>query len=259
MPIQEVNLSSNDNRILNALFDPETLPSSVAKSKDASVIDASLPPLPTYTCSSLSLLENQQNELIGRLLNDSEREMENMWKELDDIVTRQPHYPSAYLNRAMLRRLRLESGQDGKGAGIFRRGNRDREVEMIFRDLSRAIHLSSPPSSTDAVSPFQARILRTAYSHRAYLYLKAAQTLSSHALLSGPGKDGRDVEGSNVGLNGKTKDQLEELASLDFAAAARYGDEVAREMSVRTNPYAKMCGAIVREALREERKGNEGR
>lgn len=50
------------------------------------------------------------------------------------------------------------------------------------------------------------------------------------------------------------KPELEELASRDFAAAARYGDDVAREMSVRTNPYAKMCGSIVRNALVEERK-----
>ena len=55
-------------------------------------------------------------------------------------------------------------------------------------------------------------------------------------------------------LNGLGKSELEELASKDFAAAARFGDEVAREMSVRTNPYAKMCGAIVRNALAEERK-----
>jgi hypothetical protein len=72
-------------------------------------------------------------------------------------------------------------------------------------------------------------------SHRAYLYLKAAET--------------------GISLKGQGKNALEELASTDFASAARYGDEVAREMSVRTNPYAKMCGAIVRNALAEERKG----
>ena len=55
-------------------------------------------------------------------------------------------------------------------------------------------------------------------------------------------------------LKGLEQSELEELASKDFAAAARYGDEAAREMSVRTNPYAKMCGAIVKNALREERK-----
>lgn len=82
------------------------------------------------------------------------------------------------------------------------------------------------------MSEYQAKILRTAYSHRAYLYLKAAETGAS--------------------LQGLEKSELEELASKDFAGAARYGDEVAREMSVRTNPYAKMCGAIVRNALKEE-------
>lgn len=108
---------------------------------------------------------------------------------------------------------------------------------MLFTDLSRAIHLSLPPSSpTDPVSAYQARILRTAYSHRAFLYLKASET--------------------STDLKGLGKNELEELASKDFAAAARYGDEVAREMSVRTNPYAKMCGAIVKNALREEKKGS---
>jgi len=77
-------------------------------------------------------------------------------------------------------------------------------------------------------------MLRTAYAHRAYLYLKATE--------------------AGVELHGMGKSELEELASADFAAAARFGDEVAREMSVRTNPYAKMCGAIVRNALAEERK-----
>jgi hypothetical protein len=89
-------------------------------------------------------------------------------------------------------------------------------------------------SPTAPVSEYQARILRTAYSHRAFLYLKASETGTT--------------------LRGLGKSELEELASGDFAAAARYGDEAAREMSVRTNPYAKMCGAIVKNALREERK-----
>lgn len=61
-----------------------------------------------------------------------------------------------------------------------------------------------------------------------------------------------------VEWRGKGKNELEEAASGDFAGAARFGDEVAREMSVRTNPYAKMCGAIVREAMREERRELEG-
>ena len=135
----------------------------------------------------------------------------------------------------MLRRMRIEASLQ-ESQNIFSAPKQD--IQDLFQDLSRAIHLALPASSPSApVSEYAARILRTAYSHRAYLYLKAVETATE--------------------LNGLAKSEIEELASRDFAAAARFGDEVAREMSVRTNPYAKMCGAIVRNALREERKGEE--
>ena len=133
----------------------------------------------------------------------------------------------------MLRRIKIESSLPSD-SHIFSAPESD--IEVLFTDLARAIHLSLPTSSATApVSAYQARVLRTAYSHRAFLYLKAGET--------------------GTELKGLGKSELEELASKDFAAAARYGDEAAREMSVRTNPYAKMCGAIVKNALREERKG----
>ena len=229
-------LSANDARVLNALFDPETLPSSVAKSKDASAIDPSLPPHPSISASQLSTLETQQNEIVRRISsNSSVEETEIAIIELDRVIEQEPNYASAYLNRAMLLRLKLES-QMPPSQHIFTHPTTS--IQPLFTDLSRAIHISLPSySPTAPVSPYQAKILRTAYSHRAYLYLKAAEMGTS--------------------LEGLEKSELEELASKDFAGAARYGDEVAREMSVRTNPYAKMCGAIVRNALREERKGEQ--
>ncbi|OAL01742.1 hypothetical protein IQ06DRAFT_292568 [Phaeosphaeriaceae sp. SRC1lsM3a] len=224
-------LSANDARVLNALFDPETLPSSVAKSKDASAIDNTLPPHPNIAASELSTLEAQQNDIVRRISTSSSiQEIDAAITELDRIVEEHPNYASAYINRAMLLRMKLES-QLTAAQHIFTRSTS--EVQPLFTNLSRAIHLSLPFSSPTApVSEYQAKILRTAYSHRAYLYLKAAETGAS--------------------LQGLEKSELEELASKDFAGAARYGDEVAREMSVRTNPYAKMCGAIVRNALKEE-------
>lgn len=237
MAVDTINtsLSANDARILNALFDPETLPSSVAKSKDASAIDTKLPPHPTISSSQLSVLETQQNDIIRRISGDSSADLiEAGISELDSMIASNPTYPSAFVNRAQLRRIRIEVSL-AKDAHIFTASEAD--IEALFADLSRAIHLSLPPASpTDPVSAYQARILRTAYSHRAFLYLKASET-------------GTDLKGLG-------KSELEEFASKDFAAAARYGDEAAREMSVRTNPYAKMCGAIVKNALREERKGS---
>ncbi|KAH8701193.1 hypothetical protein GQ44DRAFT_717959 [Phaeosphaeriaceae sp. PMI808] len=224
-------LSANDARVLNALFDPETLPSSVAKSKDASAIDSSLPPHPSISASKLTCLEREQDDIVRQISsNSSIQEIRAAITELDRIVRESPDYASAYVNRAMLLRLELES-QVLYTQHIFTHPTSP--IQPLFRDLARAIHLSLPSSSSaSSVSPYQAKILRAAYSHRAYLYLKAAETGTS--------------------LQGLGKAELEELASKDFAGAAKFGDNMAREMSVRTNPYAKMCGAIVRNALKEE-------
>ena len=45
---------------------------------------------------------------------------------------------------------------------------------------------------------------------------------------------------------------LEEAASHELALGGRYGNETARQLAVKTNPYAKLCGSIVREALTKE-------
>lgn len=233
------SLSANDARILNALFDPETLPSSVAKAKDTAAIDQSLPAHPSISASQLSDLEKQQNDIIRNVSSNSSRAtIDDAISQLDKTISAHPNYASAHINRAMLRRMRIEASlQDSQN--IFS-APPPQDIEDLFHDLSRAIHLSLPASAPTApVSAYAARMLRTAYSHRAYLYLKAVETETQ--------------------LKGLGKSELEELASKDFASAARYGDEVAREMSVRTNPYAKMCGAIVRNALREEQKGEAAR
>lgn len=234
--VPDTTLSANDKRILSALFDPETLPSSVAKSKDAAAINVSLPPHPSISSSQLSTLEDQQNRIVKQVSSSSDvNTMKEAITQLDEVISTWPNYPSAYVNGAMLRRMKMEASLQDNTQNIFSASSSS-DIEALFTDLARAIHLSLPSSSPTApVSPYQARILRTAYSHRAYMYLKAVET--------------------GTGLKGLGKSELEELASKDFAAAARYGDEVAREMSVRTNPYAKMCGAIVRNALREEREG----
>jgi hypothetical protein len=234
--VPNTSLSANDKRILSALFDPETLPSSVARSKDATAIDPSLPAHPSIPSSQLSTLEAQQNDIVRNITSNSDpAAIDEAIAQLNSTIEAWPNYASAHVNRAMLRRIKLETSLQPNGH-IFKSPTSP-EIASLFTDLARAIHLSLPSSSlNDPVSPYQARILRTAYSHRAYLYLKAVET--------------------GTELNGLGKSDLEELASKDFAAAARFGDEVAREMSVRTNPYAKMCGAIVRNALKEERKGN---
>lgn len=229
--VPDTSLTANDKRILNALFDPETLPSSITRSKDASSIDSSLPAHPAIPSSQFALLETQQNELVRKAnTNASTADIDAALAHEDSILEQWPQYPSAYLNRGMLRRMKVEASSQAQDS-IFTAPKQD--LELLFGDLAGAITSSGCTSPESPVSPYQARILRTAFTHRAYLYLKASK--------------------AGVVWDGKSKSELEELASVDFTAAARYGDEVAREMSVRTNPYAKMCGAIVRNALQKER------
>ncbi|KAI4934100.1 hypothetical protein J4E86_011482 [Alternaria arbusti] len=233
--LPNTSLSANDARILNALFDPETLPSSVGQQKDiSSSIDPSLPAHPIIPDTQLAVLERQQSEIIGRISSTSSAtEIDSAIEELNAVVEQWPAYAGAWVNRAMVRRMKLEATlAEGKTIFAAMTETSESDTEAVFSDLAQAIKVSTASTSTPAVSPHAAKILRTAYSHRAYLYLKAVE--------------------SEVRLNGMTKSELEEQASKDFAAAARYGDEVAREMSVRTNPYKKMCGVIVRDALREE-------
>ncbi|KAF2202755.1 hypothetical protein GQ43DRAFT_479621 [Delitschia confertaspora ATCC 74209] len=235
-PPSAPTLSANDRTVLAALFDPEAFPSAHSKSRNTAPVDRFLPSLPQIANSNLESLEKQQKELVLRLGQSEgaetapKPELESIKNELDSIVSAHPNYASAYLNRAMTRRLLVEA-QEG---GLFSAPSSN-SLDQIFADLSRAIFLTQPPTQSTPISPFSARILRTAYSHRAYLYLKASEI--------------------GVAIKGMGKTELEDMASRDFKTAAWYGDDVAREMSVRTNPYAKMCGEIVRNAIKEEREG----
>lgn len=122
--------------------------------------------------------------------------------------------PSLWSNRAQVRRL----SNNTIGA---------------LNDLSQAIRIATPPKH---VSPSNenAKILASAHTHRATIYMLVAR---------------HEMTGV---LEGQSEERLEESASHDFAIAGKYGSQLARAMSVRTNPYAKLCGAIVQTAMQAE-------
>jgi tetratricopeptide (TPR) repeat protein len=122
--------------------------------------------------------------------------------------------PSLWNNRAQVRRL-------------------SKNVSGALEDLSQAIHLATP-ALLNATSSDYVNVLSHAHSHRATIYMLLARG-----------------EISGV-LENESPERLEEYASRDFAMAGKYGSELAKAMAVRTNPYAKMCGAIVQSALRKE-------
>ncbi|KAJ5179042.1 hypothetical protein N7492_002252 [Penicillium capsulatum] len=251
------SLTNNDAAVLQALFDAESSPSA------GITIDTSLPSWParvTVSTQDLETLQRHEVEIIGKLQADQRPNQTIVQSALDDLnslVDQHPTYPPAYSNRAQVLRFLVDL-QDGKNSS-----NTDSHPETgaddalfaphaaelssrIFSDLGQAITLATPASPADSVSSVQARLLADTHTHRGYLLLKAARTKKLAIL----GQDG-DIVGPEC-LREIPADKLEEMASHDFFMGGRFGNKIAQQMAVQTNPYAKMCGAIVQEAMRKE-------
>ncbi|KAJ6151623.1 hypothetical protein N7470_007220 [Penicillium chermesinum] len=236
------SLSSNDTSVLQALFDAESAPSSGVK------IDSQLPPWPAtlnISPADLDSLKAQETQIVRKLhSNESpQREhVESALHSLDGLLNDYPSYPSAYANRAQVLRILVDLQDD-----LFRLESAEL-CDRILSDIGKAISLATPASPADPVSPTQARLLADAHTHRGYLLLKAARTKKT----AGGVGFGAGLPSRLCNLNA---DQLEEMASRDFFFGGRYGNKVAQQLSVQTNPYAKMCGAIMKEAMMKEMRG----
>ncbi|KAK4550033.1 hypothetical protein LTR36_003000 [Oleoguttula mirabilis] len=219
-------LSGNDSAVLGALFDPEASLSSAyrtGKSDDSAYDD--------HTLQHIRESEREALLLINTA-NPSSAHLQSSIAELDTLIKRYPEYASAYNNRAQARRMTYN------GDELLEHHD---AINSILADLALAIRLASPSNDTDAVSSGTAEVLAAAYTHRAFMLYKASKLDKPSTTLAG-------VKGM-AGLDGE---QLEEIASRDFAAGGRYGNKVAKQLAVKTNPYAKLCGNIVKEAMRRE-------
>ncbi|KAJ5506500.1 Tetratricopeptide-like helical [Penicillium expansum] len=251
------SLTSNDSAVLQALFDAESSPSSGV------TVNSSLPSWPSslnITETDLTSLKQRETDIIRKLQSNKSTSIETVQSALNDfdtLLAQHPRYPPAYTNRAQTLRLLVdliysaEAGSDQStdpeiaDAALFA-PKTSQLCSRIFSDLGQAITLATPASPADAVSTTQGRLLADAHTHRGYLLLKAARVKKA-------GSD--DEEAGPERLRGLSADQLEEMASRDFFFGGRYGNKVAQQLSVQTNPYAKMCGAIVKEAMRKELEG----
>lgn len=237
------SLSSKDSAVFHALFDAESSPSSAVK------IDSSLPSLPHVTESELPALKElelaairplQQGEDADENTAPSGEKIQKTVEDLSAIITDNPTYASAYANRAQALRMLIDNNGD-----LFDHSN-TANATRLFSDLGQTISLATPQSPSSSLSPRQARILADAHTHRGYLLLRAAKFVSTSP-------SDQQQRGGPERLRDLDKDQLEEMASRDFSFGGRYGNKIAQQMAVQTNPYAKMCGAIVKEALMKER------
>lgn len=218
-------LSYNDRAVLGALFDPEA-----SLSARETTINQSTEQLPKHT------LAWQKTEQEAILLLNTERPSEQLIRDaigkLTNIINHNPGYASAYANRAQAYRLLSDASS-----------NTD-ILLSILADLETAIDKASPASPSAQVSEQNGRVLSQAYTHRGYLFFRAA-TSSQHW--------NELVSLKLPSLCGVTEpSQFEEMANRDFGIAGAYGSEIARQLAVKTNPYARLCGQIVKEALQRE-------
>jgi hypothetical protein len=177
------------------------------------IFDGSLPPVPVI--SARIFCEKIQSETRRAVKLAEEGHLDEAENVLTDNVE-EPHQVcrAALLNdRAQVRRLA---------------GN----IDGALADLDRVIQIEIPWRGS--LPPTLSKLLSDALFHRATVYL----LLSRKEIMSNPRCEDLEL--------------LEDRASADFALAARYGNSLARAMSIRTNSYAKLCGAIVQTALLQE-------
>jgi tetratricopeptide (TPR) repeat protein len=109
------------------------------------------------------------------------------------------------------------------------------DIRGALDDLSQVIQILTSTTKNGASTQEDIKVLSQAHIHRATIYMLLAKG-----------------EMNAGGVVTKDSETLEGLASQDFVMAGKYGSELGRAMGVRTNPYAKMCGAIVQTALMKE-------
>lgn len=234
-------LSAHDSSVLNAIFGGEhgAINFSSNKPQQSVIVNVELTPdphLPEHLVEQLVLREKalikELDEQSATTLVDSDQ-LRKMELAFTQIIEEQPLYASAYNNRAQVVRMQLLNCADSPS-------ERAALYPKVLEDLQKAVDYALPDGNKNQqviVSKMQANILKSAYSQMGATYTAMSE-------------DESYLKTADV----KQWD-LEEKASSAFFSAGEFGDEIARAMATRVNPYAKLCGNIVQEALARERAG----
>lgn len=236
-------LTPHDSHVLSQIFSPSAPP------PVTSYIDPTLPSPPAH-------LRAAEAQIIAPLntASPSDATLQAAIAALDALIELHPYYASAYNNRAQATRLLV--GDDLRVNG------------QVWADLSQAITLVAGLKLDSKVSRHEAGVLAKAYTQRACLvwnFAKQEQTRHDQEIkhqhsdldrAQNKLEETRLQENVNANipeqLRAMTWEELEEVASRDFEMGGRFGSEDAREMAVRTNVHAKLCGGIVKEAMARE-------
>ncbi|KAF1982787.1 hypothetical protein K402DRAFT_190428 [Aulographum hederae CBS 113979] len=240
-------LSTGDAHVLAQVFDPESAPQA-----PAAVIDENLSSDPYITDARLlQQLKERERSAIKEIEAcpskdpaDKETYYQRALALFSAIVKEQPQYASAYNNRAQLVRWRY-----GDRGTLIQSSTWNQDVYTALsgalEDLDTAISHVSPTNPTTPVSPAQGRLLAQAHTQRAAILYAASKDVAVAQ------KAGNSV------LTGSRHQQwdrmkFEEEGSRSFFVAGVYGSEIGKAMAVKANPYARLCGGIVKEALKRE-------
>ncbi|GKT86787.1 hypothetical protein CT0861_04612 [Colletotrichum tofieldiae] len=254
-----MSLSRHDANVLDKIKDPESDPSANV------MLDPSLPRDPHITDTSvyerviqkereiilsMQQLELQLAGLRPKTVTEPVQEYKDLLSKLGDFIEEYPNYASARNNRVQaLRRLygdtMLLTGAPTTPQRLIENpelAELTRQAKIALEDTEKSIALLTPRTMFGAMSPQAAKTLSLAYTQRAAIYHATAKLVDERAV---------QVEESRREARW-TKLEFEEAASRDFAYGGRYGNEIAKGLAVSTNPTAKLCGQMVREAMKKE-------
>ena len=256
-----LDLSRRDIHVLEKIKDPESDPSLMVQ------VDPTLPKDPHISDpEEYQNISQQERSIILSIQNlemqqakqqacqtasfDIVEEYQKCVSRLGQLVQEHPQYASARNNRAQaLRRLYGDSmlvADAPRNPQALLQGAADAErleaATTVLSDLDHAVSLLTPKAAYSTLSPQVSRTLSNAHTQRAAIYLMTSKLLGSKPV----SVDGGRPEASWSKLD------FEEHASRDFALGGRYGNEIAKGLAVSTNPTAKLCGQMVREAMKKE-------
>ncbi|KAI1656158.1 hypothetical protein F4813DRAFT_135799 [Daldinia decipiens] len=252
------SLSRRDFNVLEKIKDPESNPTT------AVLVDDTLPKDPNITDTSvydrvsrrerdivlaMQQLEMQLAGLRSAPTAEPIQEYRQCLSELGELITEYPKYASARNNRAQVFRrlygdaLLLSGDQASRGLlSEVDELEKSQAADLALSDLDQAIYLLTPKSIFAAISPQAGKTLSLAHTQRAAIYHMTSKSFQA---------------GSKINIVGRKeeawkKNDFEEAASRDFALGGRYGNDIAKALAVSTNPTAKLCGQMVREAMKKE-------
>ncbi len=254
-----VDLSQRDINVLEKMRDPDYNPATNL------VLDERLPRDPHLTdpdaydrvsSRERAIIQSLQALEQSQALDADERAVAGYRAavaQLDALIAEHPRYASARNNRAqVLRRLygdlMLLSVTTSNAVVPLvpapAREEKRQAAARALKDLETSIALLTPEALASPMAPTAARTLSSALTQRGAIYLQTGKMLSSadRAL---------DVDASRR-ESAWSAHRFQEAASHDLALGGRYGNDIAKNLAVSVNPTAKLCGQIVREAMRKE-------